>query len=48
VRAAARGAGLVDVKVASFSPTHMAERFVIPVAARATPDKAKRVAVRRK
>jgi hypothetical protein len=30
VRAAARGAGLVDVKVASFSPTHTAERYVIP------------------
>ena len=34
VRAAARGAGLVDVKVASFSPTHTADKFVIPAAAR--------------
>jgi len=34
VRAAARAAGLVDVKVAAFSPTHTADKFVIPVAAR--------------
>jgi hypothetical protein len=32
--AAGRGAGLVDVKVASFSPTHTAEKFVVPLAAR--------------
>ncbi|APR88095.1 hypothetical protein A7982_13444 [Minicystis rosea] len=34
VRAEAHRAGLVDVKVASFSATHTAEKFVIPVAAR--------------
>lgn len=34
VFAAARVAGLVDVKVASFSATHTAERLVIPRAAR--------------
>ena len=32
--AAGKAAGLVDVKVVSFSPTHTAEKFVIPVAAR--------------
>jgi len=32
---AGRAAGLKDVKVASFSPTHTALKFVIPVAARA-------------
>jgi hypothetical protein len=42
VRAAARGAGLVDVKVASFSPTHTADRFVIPRAARGAGGKAGR------
>jgi hypothetical protein len=31
VMAAGRAAGLVDVKVVSFSPTHTAEKFVIPV-----------------
>jgi hypothetical protein len=31
VRAAGKAAGLVDVKVVSFSPTHTAEKFVIPV-----------------
>jgi hypothetical protein len=31
VMAAARSAGLVDVKVARFSPTHTAEKLVIPV-----------------
>ena len=31
---AAKGAGLVDNKVASFSPTHTALRLVIPVARR--------------
>jgi hypothetical protein len=34
VFAAARGAGLVDVKVCAFSPTHSALKFVIPVAKR--------------
>jgi hypothetical protein len=32
--AAGKRAGLVDVKVVGFSPTHTAEKFVIPVAAR--------------
>ncbi|HEY0711818.1 MAG TPA: DUF3052 domain-containing protein [Polyangia bacterium] len=32
--AAGRAAGLVDTKVAAFSPTHTAERYVIPRAAR--------------
>jgi hypothetical protein len=30
VMAAGRAAGLVDVKVVSFSPTHTAEKFVVP------------------
>ena len=34
VRAAGRGAGLVDVKVAAFSATHTADKFVIPLGAR--------------
>jgi hypothetical protein len=34
VRAAGRGAGLVDVKVVSFSSTHTAHKFVIPLAGR--------------
>jgi hypothetical protein len=34
VMSAGKQAGLVDVKVASFSETHTAEKFVIPVAAR--------------
>lgn len=34
VRSAAHAAGLVDVKVAAFSATHSADKFVIPVAAR--------------
>ena len=34
VMAAGKRAGLVDVKVASFSATHTAEKFVIPVSAR--------------
>jgi hypothetical protein len=34
VRDAARAAGLVDVKVCAFSPTHTADKFVIPVAKR--------------
>jgi len=34
VMAAGKAAGLVDVKVASYSPTHTAEKFVIPVANR--------------
>ena len=33
-RAAAKTAGLVDVKVAKFSATHTAEKYVIPVARR--------------
>jgi hypothetical protein len=32
--AAGKSAGLVDVKVVGFSPTHTAEKFVIPIAAR--------------
>jgi hypothetical protein len=32
--AAGKAAGLVDVKVVAFSPTHTAEKFVIPVSAR--------------
>jgi hypothetical protein len=39
VRAAAKGAGLVDVKVAAFSATHTAEKYVIPVAARGGADR---------
>jgi hypothetical protein len=35
VMAAGKAAGLVDVKVVSFSDTHTAEKFVIPVATRA-------------
>jgi hypothetical protein len=31
---AGKAAGLVDVKVVSFSETHTAEKFVIPVAQR--------------
>ena len=31
---AGRAAGLVDVKVISFSPTHTGEKFVIPIANR--------------
>ena len=38
--AAGKRAGLVDVKVVSFSETHTAEKFVIPVAKRATPSPA--------
>jgi hypothetical protein len=34
VRAAGRAAGLVDVKVVSFSATHTAEKFVIPLSTR--------------
>jgi hypothetical protein len=34
VMQAGKAAGLVDVKVVSFSPTHTAEKFVIPRAAR--------------
>ena len=34
---AGKAAGLVDVKVVSFSETHTAEKFVIPVARRAGP-----------
>ncbi len=35
-RAAGLAAGLVDVKVVSFSETHSAEKFVVPVARRGT------------
>ncbi len=35
VMAAGKSAGLVDVKVVSFSPTHTAEKFVIPLSQRA-------------
>jgi hypothetical protein len=35
--AAGKAAGLVDVKVIGFSPTHTAEKFVIPVRARPKP-----------
>lgn len=34
VMAAGKAAGLVDVKVVAFSPTHTAEKFVIPLARR--------------
>ena len=34
VMAAGKAAGLVDVKVVSFSPTHTAEKFVIPISKR--------------
>ncbi|HEV2986441.1 MAG TPA: hypothetical protein VGX46_18725, partial [Vicinamibacterales bacterium] len=34
VMRAGKAAGLVDVKVVSFSATHTAEKFVIPVSAR--------------
>jgi hypothetical protein len=37
--AAGKQAGLVDVKVVSFSDTHTAEKFVIPVARRARADR---------
>jgi hypothetical protein len=37
VMRAGKAAGLVDVKVVSFSATHTAEKFVIPVGSRATP-----------
>ncbi|MBI3400564.1 MAG: DUF3052 family protein [Acidobacteria bacterium] len=36
VMAAGKAAGLVDVKVVGFSPTHTAEKFVIPIHARLT------------
>ena len=39
VMAAGKAAGLVDVKVVSFSPTHTAEKFVIPVARRPAGDR---------
>jgi hypothetical protein len=35
--AAGKAAGLVDVKVVAFSPTHTAEKFVIPLSARPKP-----------
>jgi hypothetical protein len=43
VIAAGKQAGLVDIKVVAFSPTHTALKFVIPLADRpAVPKKAKR------
>jgi hypothetical protein len=39
VMAAGKQAGLVDVKVVSFSATHTAEKFVIPVAKRSRPSR---------
>ena len=43
VMAAGKAAGLVDVKVVGFSPTHTAEKFVIPVSKRrAEPRSSKR------
>ena len=41
--AAGKRAGLVDVKVVSFSETHTAEKFVIPVAKRPVPRREKDV-----
>jgi hypothetical protein len=41
VMAAGKAAGLVDVKVVGFSPTHTAEKYVIPVAARKKPREGK-------
>ena len=35
--AAGKRAGLVDVKVVSYSDTHSAEKYVIPVARRSAP-----------
>jgi hypothetical protein len=40
VRAAGKRADLVDVKVVSFSDTHTAEKFVIPVSKRAARQRA--------
>jgi hypothetical protein len=37
--AAGKAAGLVDVKVVGFSPTHTAEKFVIPQRARSSPSR---------
>jgi len=37
--AAGKAAGLVDVKVVGFSPTHTAEKFVIPLRARSAPSR---------
>jgi hypothetical protein len=37
--AAGKAAGLVDVKVVGFSPTHTAEKFVIPLRARSSPSR---------
>ena len=47
VMAAGKRAGLVDVKVVSFSETHTAEKFVIPVAKRAAPARSSRAPRRR-
>jgi hypothetical protein len=48
VRMAARHAGLVDVKVVSFSATHTAEKLVIPVAKRAGPGRRGSPALRKR
>jgi hypothetical protein len=37
--AAGKAAGLVDVKVVGFSPSHTAEKFVIPLRARSSPSR---------
>jgi hypothetical protein len=39
---AGRAAGLVDVKVVSFSPTHTAEKFVVPLSRRKSAKRAQR------
>ena len=39
--AAGKKAGLVDVKVVSYSDTHSAEKYVIPVARRSAPGRAR-------
>ena len=43
--AAGKQAGLVDVKVVSYSDTHSAEKYVIPVARRSAPGRRPRVDV---
>jgi|SRR5687768_11848181 len=45
--AAGKKAGLVDVKVVSFSETHTAEKYVIPVAKRAAPVPSRSRSIRR-
>jgi hypothetical protein len=48
VRAAAHGAGLVDVKVVRFSETHTAEKYVVPVAKRGPAVKTVKKAAKRR